>query len=370
MKTSGLEFEVIYMASGSTTRHEEKAKLSRDLYRYQLAHDGPYQAVASNVRARFSWKALSRIRPEVVIISGYQHLECWVAWLWALVHERKIILWCESNEFDFPRYWIRELPKRLFLSRCDRGHVYGASNKAYLAKLGMAPEYIESRRAVVDPKFFVTPEQKLYSTGAAKRLIYVGRLAAEKNLSTLFRALAKTAQTRGGDPGLRLIIAGTGPLDLHLRHECAQLGVDGIVEFLGYCPQKDLPSLFRTADFCVLPSTREPWGLVALEAMLSRVPILVSTRCGCAADLVMPGTGWTFSPWDEDELARLLMQLPEISAGEVARMGSKAQSVASSYSPEIAAGLVQRLVEDLAANDSTHLLAAPQYESAQQKDDG
>jgi glycosyltransferase involved in cell wall biosynthesis len=352
LKGTGLAFEVLYMASGSKIRYEKKPQLVSDLYDYQLARDGQYHTVSRYVRARFVWRALSRSKPEVVVIGAYHLLECWTAWGWALLHGRKIILWTESNEFDYPRHWFRELPKRLFLWGCDAGHVYGASSKAYMTKLGLSAERIEIKRAVVDARRFSTSiAEKTYSTGPEKKLVYVGRLAPEKNLGMLLRSLAKAAAMRGG-PCLRLTMVGTGPLEQDLRRQCSELGIDKLVEFVGYCPQADLPTLLRTMDFCVLPSIREPWGLVALEAMLCRLPILVSTQCGCAEDLIRSDTGWKFSPWNEDELAELLVGLSDLPANKIAEMGSAAHDLSSSYSPEACAQLIKRSIERLRRPES------------------
>ena len=43
------------------------------------------------------------------------------------------------------------------------------------------------------------------------------------------------------------------------------------------------------ADVLILPSFSEPWGLVVNEAMVCGMPVIVSNKCGCAADLVRPG---------------------------------------------------------------------------------
>jgi glycosyltransferase involved in cell wall biosynthesis len=214
----------------------------------------------------------------------------------------------------------------------------------------MRAERIESKRAVVDAAMFSTSaENKVYSTGDTKKLIYVGRLAPEKNLGMLLRAVARAVAARGGSPCLRLTIAGTGPLEQDLRSEASQLRIERIVDFVGYCPQHDLPGLLRAADFFVLPSSREPWGLAALEAMLCRLPVIVSTQCGCAEDLITDETGWKFSPWTEDELSELLRRLPDMPASMVARMGTIAHQVASGYSPEFCARSIEQCVEQATA---------------------
>ena len=330
MKQAGLDFQVLFLASQSSIRHE-KIPLSSEAYRFQIGYQGMYESAPAFARARFIWSSLCEIKPALVAISGYYAMECWVAWLWAIVMKRPAILWFESNEFDYPRTFLKETLKRLFLSKCYGAHVYGTSNKNYLAKLGMAPERIYIKQAVADVELFSTPARaKTYSQGTMKHLMYVGRLAPEKNVGMLLRSLSEALKERK-TASLKLTLLGTGPLEEELRRQCVTLGIDQIVDFRGYCPQKDLGSMLRTADVLVVPSTREPWGLVVLEGMLCRVPVLVSTQCGCAADVVTKDTGWTFSPWNDSELKNLLLKLPDILPEELMRMGNAAHDLAARY---------------------------------------
>jgi glycosyltransferase involved in cell wall biosynthesis len=329
---SRLDFEVLFLASQSTVRHEV-IPLSPELYKFKIGYQGSYESAPAHTRVRFIWNSLRKSKPNVVVISGYYAVECWIAWIWARLNRRRAILWFESNEFDYPRSFPKESLKRLFLSACHSAHVYGTSNKNYLAKLGMRPERIHVKRAVVDvDRFSAGAHDKVYSQGPTKHLVYVGRLAPEKNVSMLLRCLSEAAKTRK-NIGLNLSIIGTGPLEQELRAQCVTLGLQEVVAFKGYCPQKSLGSMLKTADFFVLPSTREPWGLVALEAMLCRIPVLVSTQCGCAEDVVTKETGWKFSPWNDNELKDLFLKLPDMTTEEIATMGSAAHELAAHYSP-------------------------------------
>lgn len=331
MKKAGLNLKVFFVASQSNIRHE-KLPLSDDLYSYEIGLAGPYESTKPITRAKFAWTAIAKYKPDVVLISGFHVVESWAAWIWAGLYRRPKILWYESNEFDYPRKWHTELLKRIFLKGCDRAHVYGLSNKAYLAKLGMPDDHIEIKRAVVNVEVFSTSSsEKSYSDIGPKRLMYVGRLAPEKNIGFLLKSLASASKSVPAD-SLSLTVVGTGPLERELKMQAEQLGITRLVSFVGYCPQLELPAMLRQADFFVLPSTREPWGLVALEAMLCRVPVLISTQCGCAEDLVTPETGWKFSPWDEEQLAHLLAALPNIDAAKTARMGAAAHELAKCHS--------------------------------------
>ena len=61
-----------------------------------------------------------------------------------------------------------------------------------------------------------------------------------------------------------------------LRQQVHALGIDNKVYFAGYMNGKDVQKMYKAADISVFPSTYEPFGIVALEAMLSENPIVVS----------------------------------------------------------------------------------------------
>jgi 1,2-diacylglycerol 3-alpha-glucosyltransferase len=344
LKKAGLDFDVLFQGGQSSIRHEQIA-LSDQLYRSHIAVPGPYEAAPLLTRAWFTWKKMIELRPDVSVISGYYAIECWMAWIWARLHRRPIVLWYESNEFDYPRHWPLELLKKLFVKGCNRAHVYGRTNRAYLVKLGMPYERIDIKRAVVDVDRFSIIEQKpLRKTSRPLQLLYVGRLAPEKNLHFLIRAFARCVEATKAD--VRLVLAGSGPAEASLRAQAYALNVGDLVEFKGYTPQKNLREIYQGSDAFILPSTREPWGLVALEAMLARLPVLISTQCGCAEDVVTKETGWTFSPWNEEALARLLFQLTGASPEHLQRMGESAHSLAEQYSAaNCAAIIVKSLLE-------------------------
>src|ERR1035441_6578083 len=89
---------------------------------------------------------------------------------------------------------------------------------------------------------------------------------------------------------LLLRIVGYGPLEGSLRLKAESLGLNDIVQFAGPRKHSQLPEVYHSADVLLLPSTSEPWGLTVNESMLCGLPAIVSQRCGCARDLVNPGT--------------------------------------------------------------------------------
>ena len=61
-----------------------------------------------------------------------------------------------------------------------------------------------------------------------------------------------------------------------LKQETRNLGIENKVYFAGYCDSKKVQKMYKCADIAVFPSTYEPFGIVALEAMLAGVPTVVS----------------------------------------------------------------------------------------------
>ncbi|MFJ9545759.1 glycosyltransferase family 4 protein [Streptomyces erythrochromogenes] len=102
------------------------------------------------------------------------------------------------------------------------------------------------------------------------RLLYVGRLSAQKNIARLLDAISLA------ESPLRLRVVGGGELDADLRARAAALGLGERVEFTGPLYDGDLLAAYADADAFVLPSDREGMPLAALEAMAAALPVLAT----------------------------------------------------------------------------------------------
>ena len=74
-------------------------------------------------------------------------------------------------------------------------------------------------------------------------------------------------------PNTRFLVAGSGTHEAELHKQAEELGLMTHGTFLGWIGDDVLHSLYRIADLTVVPSIYEPFGLVALEAMASEVPL-------------------------------------------------------------------------------------------------
>lgn len=115
--------------------------------------------------------------------------------------------------------------------------------------------------------------RRQYAMDNEKIILYVGRLVYEKGIQHLIAAMPKILSNYHD---AKLVIAGKGGMIDDLKAETSSLGLDNKVYFTGYMDSKKVQKMYKCADVAVFPSTYEPFGIVALEAMLAGVPTVVS----------------------------------------------------------------------------------------------
>ena len=101
-------------------------------------------------------------------------------------------------------------------------------------------------------------------------ILHVGRVAPEKNLTTLIHAFPKVIEA---NPDTKLMIVGTGPYMEKYYDLVRHLGLSGDVIFTGFVPDADLPKYYAAADAFAIASKFETQGLVVLEALASGRPV-------------------------------------------------------------------------------------------------
>lgn len=115
--------------------------------------------------------------------------------------------------------------------------------------------------------------RRQYAMDNEKIILYVGRLVYEKGIQHLISAMPKILN---GYNDAKLVIAGKGGMLDELKAQVEYLGISNKVYFTGYLNSKQVQKIYKCADIAVFPSTYEPFGIVALEAMLAGVPTVVS----------------------------------------------------------------------------------------------
>ena len=290
--------------------------------------------------ARAVWRKLGELDPELVLVPGYYNLPAVAAALWARLHGRVSVLMTESTAFDHPRRgWRERLKGWLIRALFSRAVAGGSPHREYLDLLRYPMDRVRGMYDVVDNRGIAERTNWLREVSSPLReglpeqyFLFVGRLAEEKNVRGLLQAWVSY---RAGGGTWSLVLVGDGAEAPKLREFARWSGFGGDVVFAGHKGSGEIIPYQSFASCFVLPSTREPWGLVVNEAMAAGLPVIVSTRCGCAADLVEHGrNGLLFHPAQEGELASCLHLMEALTEEERGRMGAASAERIAEFSPE------------------------------------
>jgi len=126
----------------------------------------------------------------------------------------------------------------------------------------------------------------------------LGRLVHDKAVDVLIDAVARLP----GD--VRLVVVGQGPERADLERRAARALGDR-ARFLDGMPIEEVPTLMSAVDVVAMPSRKEPWGRVAIEAMACGTPVVVG---GGMLPALVDGHGWVVPPDDAGALAGALAE--------------------------------------------------------------
>lgn len=115
--------------------------------------------------------------------------------------------------------------------------------------------------------------RRQYAADNEKIILFMGRLVYEKGVQHLISAMPKILENYHD---AKLVIAGKGGMLDELKAQVEAMGLGQKVYFTGYLNAKQVSKMYKCADISVFPSTYEPFGIVALEAMLAGIPTVVS----------------------------------------------------------------------------------------------
>lgn len=286
---------------------------------------------------------LDDVRPDVVVCVGYADPEIHRAAAWALSRCVPLVTCSDSTYADWPRTRAKEALKRLVILAFDAALVAGTKSRSYLGTLGLDFDYQFAPWDVVDNEHFERGAEAVKREPGSYRarlrlperfFICVARFIPEKNLRRLVEAYARYA-ARAGESAWSLVLAGDGPLEADIRAQVASERLGQRVCFPGFLGYADLPTFYGLAGALILSSESETWGLVVNEAMAAGLPIIVSSRCGCAPDLVCEEeNGLTFDAGDTAAMSESMRRIAESKPERLAAMGKRSREIVAAYTPE------------------------------------
>lgn len=272
------------------TSHERTADFVRGEkhFDYLYLNSGDFER-----RARWasSWRLcriLRKLEYKLISVGAWDLPESWAAILCSPRH--KNVVTQESSIFESELHGWKARLKHLFVKRLDLALVSGGPHGQLMRAAGFDRAIVVTGGVGLANRAerAVRPEKKF--TG---RFLYVGRLSSEKNLAFLLRVFSSPAMAN-----FHLTLVGNGP-ERELLRSLAGCNVS----LVGHVPNENIQGIYASHDVFVLPSLREPWGLVVEEALYYGLPVLASSRVGSIEDLVVGyGAGLSFDPLSEASL--------------------------------------------------------------------
>ena len=168
--------------------------------------------------------------------------------------------------------------------------------------------------------------RRKYAMDNEKIILFMGRLVYEKGIQHLIAAMPKILN---GYHDSKLVICGKGGMLDELKAEAERLGISEKVYFAGYMQGKDVQKMYKAADIAVFPSTYEPFGIVALEAMLSENPIVVSDIGGLNEIVQHKENGMKSYAGNPNSIADSILELlynPQLCANIVKKAKAKVRN--------------------------------------------
>ncbi len=253
-------------------------------------------------------RALERLRPDVLVITGWSTFASQAALAWSAVRRVPYVLQVESHDMAPRRAWRKAVKGAVVprvVRRASSVLVTGTLARRSMVARGADPGAVRIFANTVDTGGFAaaaeTARLDRQSLRAAMGIdpddivvLSVARLSPEKALDSLIGAVEQAARAR-----LRLVLAGEGGERGALERLARERGVR--VTFLGVVEREDIVRVYVAADVFALLSRNETWGVVVNEAAACGLPLVLSDQVGAAHDLLDAGVNGYLVPADHAE---------------------------------------------------------------------
>jgi 1,2-diacylglycerol 3-alpha-glucosyltransferase len=162
-----------------------------------------------------------------------------------------------------------------------------------------------------------------YGLPSRPRVLFVGRLAQDKEIDVLIRAMSYVCAEREA----HLLVVGRGDERARLERLAGEFGVQPYVHFLGFVPEEDMPALYRAVDLFAIASLCEVQSLPTLQAVATGLPV-VAADAVALPELVREGVnGFLVPPGDPGAVANAMTRVladPDLAV----QMGQASLSIA------------------------------------------
>jgi len=278
---------------------------------------------------------------DVIWVHGYADPNTWLTAIAASICGTRLLIREEQTLLNGRPWYKRALKavmlRALFRSAC--GLYIGENNRRYFEHYGMPKSRLFPARYCVDNDFFRGKAEELAPkrgeiraefgiTDDAPVILFSGKFIEKKQPLLLIEAFARVCR----EIPCWLLMAGDGPLRKPMEELIRRLQIPNVL-MPGFQNQTELPRAYIAADIFVLPSAyMETWGLVVNEAMNFSLPVVVTDKVGCAADLVREG--WNGFVVDHQRVDALVEAMASLVKDQEMRqrLGRRSYDMLSNYS--------------------------------------
>lgn len=308
----------------------EKSGATIEVVRWPVNSEAPFElrqlnSTTFHERNQFSDQALAdwiiKMQPDVVVCSGWMDL----GYINAIA---KLNRRCVTV-MAFDNHWLGDVRQQLgalyarfkYSRHFTHAWVPGSPQIPFARKLGFAENHIETGFYCADTQAFNAfyESHPNRQNTLPERFIYIGRYVEFKGIFELWSAFSALRQDA---PQWELICIGTGER-FGERSEMPNLHHAGFVQ-----PAK-LAHYLEQAGVFILPSHKEPWGVVVHEMAAAGFPMICTDRVGAATTFVKENeNGFIIPAENEQQLYKAMKKMTEISASQRAQMGMRSHELA------------------------------------------
>lgn len=272
-------------------------------------------------------KAIEAQKPDILIVCGWYNPNYVSLAKHYKSSKTLVISTCDNPWRGTWRQHVASLTAPLHVKAYfDKIWVTGSQAAYLVTKLGFSTDQIWTGLYTCNVPAFDRAYQQRQVSPYPKVFLFVGRYIEQKGLKTLLLAY-NHYRTLTSTPW-QLWLVGSGPLGSEISDG------DGVRNW-GFTQPHELPKIFSQAGAFVLPSYHESWGVVIHEAATAGLPIICTTTCGSAPELVHSGkNGQVVPPQDVEALTQAMLAMTQRDQSALQSMAIHSRQLAKQYSPQ------------------------------------
>ena len=323
-----VDLTVFYISDMTTKEFEDKGfgkiKWSVDLldgYKYEILNirkdNGSFSflnPIITGVK-----KALLSQQWDAVWFHGYAHYALLEAFLLAKYYKIPILFRMESNLISTKQGFLKDIFIKNIVKSSKALLWISSDNKEYYKHYGASEDKLVFCPYAINNKYFQEKAIEFKDKAIEEKIalgfdentlviLYASKFQKRKNPLDLIEAFHKLLEKK--NENIALVYVGTGEEENNLKEYTKNNHLENKVKFLGFKNQDILPLYYEMSDIYVLPSNREPFGMVIPEILNFAKPVITTTEVGSAKDLIVDGkNGYIIEPNDIDNLSKNMDKL-------------------------------------------------------------